>query len=102
MRGGLTLFTGLVFAAAAIAAADLDTAKQAEARRIGGGQFVILAGHVVLWRGFERPEVTANPNVALLAPSHGGHVGFISANADGDKRFWAEVMIVEFVNLIAG
>jgi predicted alpha/beta-fold hydrolase len=51
---------------------------------------------------FERPEVTANPNVALLAPSHGGHVGFISANADGDKRFWAEVMVVEFVNLIAG
>ena len=51
---------------------------------------------------FERPEVTANPNVALLAPSHGGHVGFISANGDGDKRFWAEVMVVEFVNLIAG
>jgi predicted alpha/beta-fold hydrolase len=51
---------------------------------------------------FERPEVTANPNVALLAPSHGGHVGFNSANADGDKRFWAEVIVVEFVNLIAG
>jgi predicted alpha/beta-fold hydrolase len=49
---------------------------------------------------FERPEVTANPNVALLAPDHGGHVGFISANADGDKRFWAEAMVVEFVKLI--
>jgi uncharacterized protein len=49
---------------------------------------------------FERPEVATNPNVALLATDHGGHVGFISANADGDKRFWAEMMIVEFVRLM--
>jgi len=49
---------------------------------------------------FERPEVTTNPNVALLATDHGGHVGFISANADGDKRFWAEVMLIEFVKLM--
>ena len=50
---------------------------------------------------FERPEVATNPNVALLATDHGGHVGFVSANADGDKRFWAEVMLVEFVKLMA-
>ncbi|HKP84696.1 MAG TPA: alpha/beta fold hydrolase [Blastocatellia bacterium] len=49
---------------------------------------------------FERPEVATNPNVALLAPDNGGHVGFVSANNDGDKRFWAEAMVVEFINLI--
>jgi uncharacterized protein len=49
---------------------------------------------------FERPELTANPNVSLLAPDNGGHVGFISANNAGDKRFWAETMAIEFVNLL--
>ena len=49
---------------------------------------------------FEQPEITVNPNVALLAPANGGHVGFISANKNGDGRFWAEAMVVEFVNLM--
>lgn len=51
---------------------------------------------------FERPEVASNPNVALLAPEHGGHVGFISARADGENRFWAEVTVVEFARLVGG
>ncbi|HKQ04011.1 MAG TPA: alpha/beta fold hydrolase [Blastocatellia bacterium] len=49
---------------------------------------------------FERPEVTANPNVALIAPAHGGHVGFVSANGEGEGRFWAEATIVNFARLI--
>jgi predicted alpha/beta-fold hydrolase len=51
---------------------------------------------------FERPEVTSNPNVALLAPEHGGHVGFISARSDGEDRFWAEGIVVEFARLVSG
>lgn len=49
---------------------------------------------------FERPEVNGNPNVLLLAPDHGGHVGFIAASGEGESRFWAETMIVEFARLV--
>jgi predicted alpha/beta-fold hydrolase len=50
---------------------------------------------------FASEEVTANPNVALLTPQHGGHVGFISATGEGESRFWAEAMIVEFARLLS-
>ena len=40
-------------------------------------------------------EFTANPNVAVVAPKHGGHCGFISGES-GDERFWAEARIVEY------
>lgn len=50
---------------------------------------------------FTRDEVTANPNVALIAPDHGGHVGFLSASGEGESRFWAESMVVDFVRLIS-
>jgi uncharacterized protein len=50
---------------------------------------------------FEKPEVASNPNVTLLATEHGGHVGFVSARAEGENRFWAEVMVVEFVSLMS-
>jgi hypothetical protein len=46
---------------------------------------------------FERAEVTSNPNVAILAPEHGGHVGFVSAREEGENRFWAETIVIEFV-----
>ena len=49
---------------------------------------------------FERQEVIGNPNVTLIAPDHGGHVGFISADGEGESRFWAETMVVEFARLI--
>lgn len=46
-------------------------------------------------------SVKENPYVLLLAPEHGGHVGFLSAEANGDKdRFWAENRVVEFCKLI--
>lgn len=57
---------------------------------------------IIPFAPLERPEVKANPNVSVLAPRHGGHVGFISGDAEGEKRFWSEVRAVEFVKLIAG
>lgn len=50
---------------------------------------------------FQHPDIEANPNVALLAPAHGGHVGFISADRVGEDRFWAEITAVEFVKLLS-
>jgi predicted alpha/beta-fold hydrolase len=38
---------------------------------------------------FESLEVTSNPNIAVLAPERGGHVGFISRGETGEARFWA-------------
>jgi uncharacterized protein len=57
---------------------------------------------IIPYAPIERPEVKANPNVTVLAPEQGGHVGFISGNAEGENRFWSEVKAVEFVKLIAG
>jgi predicted alpha/beta-fold hydrolase len=49
---------------------------------------------------FRHRDIEANPNVALLAPEQGGHVGFISADREGEQRFWAEVTAIEFVKLL--
>ena len=45
------------------------------------------------------PSIAANPYVLLLATKHGGHVAFLSANAE--ERFWAENRLVEFCGKIA-
>ena len=43
------------------------------------------------------PSVGANPNVILLAPRHGGHVGFVGdGSVGGEDRFWAENRLIEF------
>lgn len=42
------------------------------------------------------PSVTDNPYVLLLAPARGGHVAFLSADNDGEDRFWAENRLIEF------
>ncbi|HZM88528.1 MAG TPA: alpha/beta fold hydrolase [Blastocatellia bacterium] len=52
------------------------------------------------FESFRHPDIEANPNVVLLAPEQGGHVGFISADREGEERFWAERMAVEFVQLV--
>lgn len=49
----------------------------------------------------EREEVTGNPNVAVLATEQGGHVGFIAADGEGDRRFWAEWALVEYIKLLS-
>ncbi len=53
------------------------------------------------FESFRHPDIEANPNVVLLAPEQGGHVGFISADREGEDRFWAEVMAVEFVKQLS-
>lgn len=40
--------------------------------------------------------VTANEHVLLVAPRRGGHVAFLSADSQGEDRFWAENRLVEF------
>lgn len=50
---------------------------------------------------FERREIAENPNVLLLAPERGGHVGFFSAG-EGEDRYWAEARLIEFVKLLSG
>jgi len=49
----------------------------------------------VAFGAFRDPGVAGNPQIALMAPAHGGHCAFISRNA-GDERFWAEARVVEF------
>jgi len=55
---------------------------------------------VIPFAPFERPEITENPNITLLATEHGGHVGFISARAEGENRFWSELIAVRFAELL--
>jgi predicted alpha/beta-fold hydrolase len=43
---------------------------------------------------FERAEVRSNPRIELLAPSHGGHLGFLGRRP---HRFWAEDAAVEWM-----
>lgn len=46
------------------------------------------------------PSVAANPCILLLAPLHGGHVGFVAADTVGEDRFWAENRITQFCSMI--
>jgi predicted alpha/beta-fold hydrolase len=43
---------------------------------------------------FEGPEVGSNPNLSLLAPEHGGHLGFLSRKR---PRFWADEVVGEWI-----
>jgi hypothetical protein len=47
------------------------------------------------------PVFAANPNILMLAPKHGGHVGFVAARTVNnhsliEDRFWAENRVLEF------
>jgi uncharacterized protein len=43
---------------------------------------------------FDNRDLRSNPNIELIAPSHGGHCAFISRES-GEERFWVEARIVE-------
>ena len=45
---------------------------------------------------FERTEFVSNPNLYLLAPENGGHVGFVSVPDSTGDRFWAETKAIDF------
>jgi predicted alpha/beta-fold hydrolase len=55
---------------------------------------------IIPFAQFQQPEVTSNENIAVLAPDQGGHVGFISANGEGEARFWAEATVMRFTESI--
>src|ERR1043165_3196064 len=54
----------------------------------------------VPFQPFCDPSITENPNVIFLAPEHGGHVGFVAADTEGEDRFWAENRAIEFCKLL--
>ncbi len=49
----------------------------------------------VPFASFSDPSLAKNPQIRLIAPSHGGHCAFISRHG-GEDRFWAEARLVEF------
>ena len=48
---------------------------------------------------FRHPSIAENPYLIFLAPERGGHVGFVSAETNGEDRFWVENRVVEFCKL---
>jgi uncharacterized protein len=54
----------------------------------------------VPFQPFRHPSIAENPYLIFLAPEHGGHVGFISADTNREDRFWMENRVVEFCKLI--
>jgi predicted alpha/beta-fold hydrolase len=47
------------------------------------------------------PSVATNPYVILLAPEHGGHLGFVGVETKNEDRFWSENRAVEFCKLVS-
>jgi len=43
---------------------------------------------------FERPEVSRNPHIELVAVEHGGHLGFLARRP---PRFWAEQVAMDWI-----
>ena len=46
---------------------------------------------------FDVPALHKNPHIRLVAPTHGGHCGFIQRRMPGEDRYWAENRLVAFV-----
>lgn len=45
------------------------------------------------------PTFADNPNILLHSTERGGHIAFISDDADGEDRFWAENRVLDFCSL---
>jgi uncharacterized protein len=43
---------------------------------------------------FDHPAFRGNPNLELIAPEHGGHLGFL---ARGKPRFWLDGVVIEWI-----
>ncbi|MDA0739504.1 MAG: alpha/beta fold hydrolase [Nitrospirae bacterium] len=46
---------------------------------------------------FNIPAIHASPHIRMLAPTHGGHCGFIQKSGNHEDGHWAENRIVEFI-----
>lgn len=49
---------------------------------------------VIPFQIFERGEVMKNPYIDLIAPEHGGHIGFLARRG---PRFWADAVTMEWI-----
>ena len=49
---------------------------------------------MIPFRVYGHPAIRSNQNLRLIAPDHGGHVGFI---ARGQPRFWLDSVIADWV-----
>ncbi len=54
---------------------------------------------LVPFAGFAAPALRANHRIRLVAPEHGGHVGFLARRR---PRFWADAAILAWVEELAG
>ncbi len=45
-------------------------------------------------------SIASNPYVVSLLPRHGGHVGFVGEDGQGEDRFWAENRVAEFCRFV--
>jgi predicted alpha/beta-fold hydrolase len=46
---------------------------------------------------FDRPEFRTNPDLTLVAPEHGGHLGFLSREK---PRFWLDGLLLEWIEKV--
>ncbi len=49
---------------------------------------------LIPFEAYRSPAIAANPFITLVAPAHGGHLGFISRTK---PRFWVDEMIVRWI-----
>jgi predicted alpha/beta-fold hydrolase len=47
---------------------------------------------------YDHPAFAANPHLRLIAPAHGGHVGFIARHR---PRFWVDELVLDWVEEIS-
>jgi uncharacterized protein len=46
---------------------------------------------------YRHPAFLHNPCVTLVAPEHGGHLGFVSRNARSRTRFWLDGVLLDWI-----
>jgi len=46
---------------------------------------------------FQHPAISGNPNLRLLAPEHGGHLGFLSKTK---PRFWLDQVLLDWIDQV--
>jgi predicted alpha/beta-fold hydrolase len=52
---------------------------------------------IIPFQVFTHPALRSNPNIELLAPDHGGHLGFLSRRP---PRFWNDHVVLEWIRRV--